>query len=82
MTNTEAKEIVRKYLQDYVIDEEYPLIWVGDIISENDNYITLHANVYHEGEDPSLDAYPPYTVDKHTGEVSLPGRVPIPDDMQ
>ena len=49
MTESEAKNIVRRRLEQDA-DEEYPLVWVGDIFSETPDTFIIEGSGYSEKE--------------------------------
>ena len=70
MTIDEAKKRVQAFLSN-TVDDEYPLVWVGEFIKEDVTHIWIEGTNYAEGEDPK-DVAGPYWVNKETGNV-LPG---------
>jgi hypothetical protein len=55
MTESEAREKLLAHMSK-LVDDEYPLPWVGDVIEEGAAYFVFEAAIYKEGEDPRADS--------------------------
>ena len=54
MTEAEAKALLLRKMQQ-IADREYPVAWVGDLISEDEDSFCFEAGNYAEGENPRED---------------------------
>lgn len=70
MTHEKAREILREFMQKYYADEEYPLVWVGDVEGEDGDEYLIRASIYNENEPPEKQS-DPYGVNRETGEIDL-----------
>ena len=55
MTENEAKEILLQRLSQ-LADDDYPLVWVGELIEERPDAFVFEADTYREGEDPKAES--------------------------
>ena len=67
MTIDEAKEKAFEFLSG-IVDEEYPLAWVGEFIKEDATHIWIEGCLYAPGTNPEAVAKPLW-VNKKTGKV-------------
>ena len=56
MTESEARKNLLRWLQQMAdADNEYPLVWIGDLKKEGPDYFVFEASLYSEGEAPDTD---------------------------
>lgn len=73
MTATEARASLIEWMRKGA-SEEFPLVWVGELLEEDTDEYIFEAAPYAEGENPKDEALP-HAVNKLTGPVEL--RVPL-----
>ena len=70
MTISEAKKRVLEYLDSIPVDNECPLIWVGEFLKEDATHIWIEGTNYADVQNPK-DVAIPYWVNKKTGKVMI-----------
>ncbi len=64
-----AKERIRESLEK-MANDEYPLVWVGELVKETDEEYFIEANVYND-KMKCNDESRPFAVHKTSGHVRM-----------
>lgn len=67
MTEEEAREVLRKHMEEPYKDHEWPKVWIGEKISEDKTGFSFQATLYGPNENPE-DGFQNWGVDARTKE--------------